>query len=286
MAGNTGGKVPKTPKARALGAALRQARESKEMTLRGLADIIGRSPSIVSRWETGDRTPKPEEVARYLTALGVDEDLYEKVMALTEGSDDPLWIAITLPEQRQHLAALVDFESHATAITQVQPLMVPGLLQTTSYIRAIMENGPAGEVAMRVAVRIGRRDVLTRDNPVPLLALVGEAALWNLIGSPEVMVEQMRHLLDMTTRLNVTIQVIPHDSGWTPALEGAFLFIESEHSDPIVHIENRQSGLFVHESPELGTYRKAVDSVLGKVLTQEQSSELITNYLNRWEMDK
>jgi transcriptional regulator with XRE-family HTH domain len=286
MAGNTGGgKVPKTPKARALGAALRQEREGREIGLREFASRLGREPSMVSRWETGDRSPKPEDVARFLTVLGVEGERYDEMMALTAGTDDPLWIAVTLPEQRRQLAALVEFEQSATHITHVQPLLMPGLLQTGEYVEAIMTRAGvgAGEFGVRVAIRLGRREVLRRAKPVELVALIGEAALWHLIGSPKLMAEQMRYLLEMSELANVTVQVIAHDSGWNPSLEGPFMLIESEQNIPIVQLENRQSALFLHEDPDVGTYRKAIEMVRQVAMGPKQSAELIAKYRNRWE---
>jgi transcriptional regulator with XRE-family HTH domain len=103
--------VARTPKARALGAALRQTREEKGLLLRELAAAIKRDMGVLSRWETGDRTPKPEQVAQILTKLDVNGDRYEDIMTLAYGTDESQWVAITLPEQRQQMAAYVDLEA-------------------------------------------------------------------------------------------------------------------------------------------------------------------------------
>src|SRR3989337_651234 len=130
--------MARTPKAQALGAALRQAREDKELLLRELAAMIQRDIGVVSRWETGNRTPKPEQVAQILTKLEVDGERYDEIMTLAYGTNESQWVAITLPEQRQQMAALVDWEQRATRIVEVSPLLVPGLLQTSGYIRGMM----------------------------------------------------------------------------------------------------------------------------------------------------
>src|SRR5262245_25884315 len=123
-----------TPKARALGKALREAREATGQSLRAFAKQLGRDPGVLSRWETGDRTPQSDQVAQLLTKLGVTGERYDEVMELTRGTDERRWLAITLPEQRQQFAALLDLEASATTITAVAPLLVPGLLQTSGYI--------------------------------------------------------------------------------------------------------------------------------------------------------
>jgi transcriptional regulator with XRE-family HTH domain len=156
--------MARTPKARALGGALRQARADKGIPLRELASAISRDSGVVSRWETGDRTPKPEQVAQILTTLGVGGDRYEEIMTLAYGTDESQWVATTLPEQRQQMAAYVDWEQSATRIVEVAPLLVPGLLQISDYIHAIMTAGgvPNGEIVSRVTSRIGRREVVTK----------------------------------------------------------------------------------------------------------------------------
>jgi transcriptional regulator with XRE-family HTH domain len=275
----------RTPKARALGKAIRTAREDKGYTLRQFAKLLGRDPGVLSRWETGDRTPQSDQVAQILTRLEVSGQRYDEIMELTRGTDETRWLAISLPEQRQQFDALIDFEEHAATITAVAPLLVPGLLQTDAYIRSIMSAGdvPAREVATRIRVRIGRREVLSRPDPVRLVAFVGEAVLRQLIGTREVMAEQVRHLLDVTNRSNVDLRIVPFDSGWHPALEGPSLLIESEHSEPVVHLEVRGSVLFLHEEHDVNTYRKAIDTVAGVALNHEQSAEVMTRHAERWE---
>jgi transcriptional regulator with XRE-family HTH domain len=275
----------RTPKARALGKAIRKAREDKGLSLRQFAKVLGRDPGVLSRWETGDRTPHSDQVAQILTRLEVGGERYDEIMELTRGTDAARWLAISLPEQRQQFEALIDFEENAAVITAVAPLLVPGLLQTSAYIRAIMSAGDvaAREVATRVAVRIGRKDVLTRPDPVRLVAFVGEAVLQQMIGSRDVMAEQVRYLLDVAQWSNVDLRIIPFDSGWHPALEGPSLLIESVQSDPVVHLEVRGSVLFLHEEHDVNTYRKAIDTVVGVALNQEESAKVLAWSIERWE---
>lgn len=275
----------RTPKSRALGRALREARQERGLKLRELAEQLGRDPGMLSRWETGERTPRPDQVAQILTRLNVSGDTYEEIIRLTEGTRDSQWLAVTLPEQRQGFATLVDLEQSATTITQVSPLLMPGLLQTTPYIQAIMNGGtvPPGDVAIRVAVRAGRRDVLSGSHPAQLVGLVGEAALRQLIGNRQVMSEQLRYLLTMAKRSNVDLRVIPYDTGWHPGLEGPFIMIESKQATPVVQLENRKSLLFLHEDDDVSPYRQAVEMIQRMALDREVSASLITDYAERWE---
>lgn len=280
VAGNT-----RTPKARALGSALREAREDRGLSLRKLARELGRDPSALSRWETGDRAPKPTEVAQILTFLGIVGPRYDEIIDMASGTAAPRWLAVSLPEQRQQLAALLDFERTAHTVTDVSPLLIPGLLQTSGYARAIMSAGgvPADEVETRLAVRIGRRDALTRRDPVRLVAVIGEAALRQVLGPGEVMVEQLGYLLHAASLPNVAIRILSFDSGWHPALEGPFVLLDSEQKAPVVQIENRRSGLFLHEGTDVDAYRHAADAVLEVALDSDDSRKIISQVIDEME---
>lgn len=275
--------MTRTPKARALGGALRQARTDSGVKLRELAAKINRDPGVLSRWETGDRTPKPEHVAQVLTTLGVRGATYDDIMSLAYDTDAPLWVATSLPEQRQQLAALVDSERTARRITVVAPLLIPGLLQTEDYIRAIMSSGGVepSEIVTRVAIRIARKEAITRENSVPLIAFVGEAALNQLIGDRQVMLEQFKYLLRICSRPNVTFRVFPFDSGWHPALEGAFGLIEPEQEPPVVQLENRRSGFFLHGDDDVTLYRDAIRSIGDVALTENESVLRVHEAINK-----
>ena len=192
MAGTSG-----TPKAKALGARLRQARASSGLTVRALADRLGLSHSAISRWETGARNPKPEDVASVLAATGVSGDERTELLEMARGANGPHWLSSHSGDRERQLAALLDFEREAARITDVSPMLIPGLLQTADYARAIMVAGriPTAEVETRVLVRVGRREAMTRRNPASLHSLIGEAALRQRIGGDRVIVDQLHHLL-------------------------------------------------------------------------------------------
>lgn len=276
----------RTPKPVALGIALKQARENRGYSQRELAKILECNPSDLSRWENGERIPRRDRVVQILTRLEVSGREFDDVMKLMAQPDEPRWVAISLPEQRRQSDALIDFEQKAKEVRALAPLLVPGLLQTDNYVKAIMTAGdvPAGEIASRVATRIGRRAVLTRTDPPPvrLVAYIGEAVLRQLVGSRAVMLEQVKHLQDVATWPNVELRVVPFDSGWHPMLEGPCLVIESE-DETVVHLEVRGSVLFLHEEQDVNTYREAVATVSRAALSRDQSAEVIAQYVQVWE---
>lgn len=292
--------MARTTKARALGAALRQAREDKKLLLRELASAINRDIGVLSRWETGDRTPKPEQVAQILTKLGIGGDRYDEIMTLAYRTDESQWVAISLPEQRQQMAAYVDWEQNANKIVESAPLLIPGLLQTSDYIRAIMvaDAVPTGEIASRVTYRIGRKEVITKAKPAELMVLLGQGALNQDIGGRQVTVEQLRYLLEMIKRPNIELRIVPDHRGWHPGLESAFALIEAErpvsgsselkrrsssNNASIVFLETRRSVLMLHERDDVDSYRRATDRIMRVSLPPDASANFIADLINRLE---
>ncbi|MBP2320813.1 hypothetical protein JOF56_001198 [Kibdelosporangium banguiense] len=260
------------------------------MLLREVAAAVSRDIGVVSRWETGDRTPKPEQVAQILTKLGVEGNRYDEIMTLAYGTNESLWVATTLPEQRQQMVAYIDWEQNATSIVEVAPLLIPGLLQTTEYIQAIMTGGGVlpGEIAARVASRIGRREIITKNRPADLLVLLGHAALRQDIGGKQVTLEQMKHLLDMAKRPNITLRIMPDHGGWHPGLEGAFSCIKSKATPArpaasIVFVGTRRSVLMLHEDNDVAAYENAIQMIIQKSLPPETSLALIADFAERLE---
>lgn len=276
-----------TPRALRLGTALREARDAIGMGQRELASLIGIHHTILSKFENGHRVPSTEQTAMMLAHLHVNGDHADAIIELARDTSAPLWLAVTLPEQHHQMEALLDFERNAKTITEVSPLLIPGLLQTTNYIRAMMSAGVSTrEVETRIAVRIGRRESITRDdNPVHFTALVGEGALHQIVGDKKILVEQLHHLLKMAERPNIDLRILPFSSGWHPGLEGPFLMIEPEEGEPIVHLENRRSGLFLHMPADIKLYREAAEWERRVAMSPEVSAVLITALINKMESE-
>jgi transcriptional regulator with XRE-family HTH domain len=277
--------MSKTPKSRALGNALRAARTEHELTLRGFGAQISRPAGELCRWENGDRIPRPEQVAQVLAALGINGERYDNIMTLAYNADAPMWVATSLPERKQQLAAYLDFERNASKIVEVAPLLVPGLLQTADYARAIMSEGglSADDVESRVALRAGRREVLEPPMPAHLCAFIGQGALFQDIGGRAAALGQVRHLITMAQRPNIDLRIVPHGCGWHPALEGAFALMESEETSTVAFVETRRTMLYLHQESDVKAYRWAAEKILDVALDPGASLRFLVNVLKRME---
>lgn len=263
-----------TPRARALGVALREARKAAKLTTQQLGARVERSHTHVSRWENGKLVPSVEETARVLAVLGVNGEEYEDLLQLAREASEPNWVA---PGVVRHLAMLTEYERASMLITNVQPLLIPGLLQTADYARSIMLSAGASaeDVERRTAHRMERQHILTRSRPVSLVAIIGEHALRFPPCDREVMVEQLHALLAWSRRENVTILALPADCGYSPALEGAFVLIEFTKGPAVVHLEHYRSATTLTESKDVRDYQTAAESLRSRAMSPAATEGLI-----------
>jgi uncharacterized protein DUF5753/helix-turn-helix protein len=220
-----------------------------------VGETLGISASKISRIETGQIGLQADEVAALLGFYQVAKPLREELLELVRRAAEPGWWQVQgsrLPELWQEL---IDFERSATAITNYEPLLIPGLLQTADYAGALIAAAnPAlsgDEVETRVAARTARQALLGRAHPPRLLAMLEEGVLRRVIGDPGLMRRQVRHLEDAATRPNVTVQVVPTAAGAHPGLEGPFVLLEFDGDPTLVYLENRRGSAFLEEDDDI-----------------------------------
>lgn len=282
MAGTTSG----SPRARVLGAWLRDARTAANLGTRELARMLDLPHPYISRWETAERMPRPEDVATVLTACGVNGSERERLINLARTATEPNWVTVGEPGASEALAALLEFEQTSKRIAEWSPTVVPGLLQTGDYARAIMHGAgiAQNEIDPRVRVRLSRRDVLTRRNAIEFLALIGQESLRQIIGGEEVMVDQLRLLLQFAEYPSVTLHVVPTGRGWHPGMAGPFELLQFESGRPIVHLEHLRSSLFLYEEEDdLQAYVDAAATVAGVAMSPTDSAGLIAERITELE---
>lgn len=277
MVANTG-----SPRTRALAGALRQARTAEKLTVREIGNRIGISHSVISYWENGKRTPRLEDVASYLTAVGVTGDKREHILSLARDVSKSDWLPVGIPGIAQQLDGVLECERDAQAITEWCIGTVPGLLQTSDYARAIIGR-EVPEAEAKVRLRISRRDALARRNPTRLTALLSEMALQQVIGGQEVMIDQMHYLLKMAELDTVELRVVQVGEGWHPGLAGPFVIYDFASAPSIVHLEHHRNGAFLYDAEDVGAYQDAADRVRRVAMSPAQSCALIADVVNRME---
>lgn len=264
--------TPSEATLRELGAELRQLREQAGLSQRDLARLAAISAhSRVSEQESGKRLLNLPELERIFDQLGVDTADRERLLDLARSAESPGELLVGQPGVSRTLAQLVDYERVATRIVDASPLLVPGLLQTSDYARAIMGDEPDSE--LRVALRSGRRDILTRRNPVELLALIDSEALVRPVVRSDVMADQLRHILRLAELPNVTVQVISSTTpGYHAMLANAFELIEFAKARPVVLLDHHWGSAFLRQQDDVAIYAEAVEHIRRKVAMTPQDS--------------
>jgi transcriptional regulator with XRE-family HTH domain len=241
---------------RELGALLLAARERAGMNQRTLAKAAGfRAHSRISDIENGNRVVTAEECERLLDALGItDLDERERILGLAaQAADGPGQLSVGPAVISETIVQLLDHERAARRITAAGSLLLPGLVQTSDYSRAIF--GGKADVEARVALRAGRRDILVRRNPVELVALIDSEALVRPVIPPAETAYQLRHILQLAELPNVTVQVVPSlTTGYHPMLSGQFELIEFPTASPIVLLDHHHASVILRDPEEVAMY--------------------------------
>ncbi|MFJ9798209.1 helix-turn-helix domain-containing protein [Streptomyces sp. NPDC101145] len=252
----------------AFGRLLKFYRERAQMTMEVLAKHTSYSKSLVAMVEKGERRPKPHFVEVADRVLGADGALKEVAATITL-SGVPAWFEDYLEE-----------EAKAAGIHMYENNVIPGLLQSPRYAKAVFECAlppwDEEEVEALVAARIGRQKVYYRD-PRPLVTFVLEKmVLTRPIGGREVLKDCLMHILDIARLPNVTIQVMPEDRETHAGLSGPFTLLDTaQRKAQLVYVEGQGGRYFVTEQPELGDVFARYGTMRAQALTPEASVRLI-----------
>ncbi|TDD54836.1 helix-turn-helix domain-containing protein [Saccharopolyspora elongata] len=271
-----------TAKARVLGAELRDLRKQAGLTVRGLEERLNFSRSTISRIECGEKVPSAEDLGAMLAIYKVTGTRRDELVEAAKEADQPNWTEVGPTGIPRQLSALLEFEREATRISDLSLIRVPGLLQTADYARAVFRGGGVSpeRIEMLVAIRMGRREVLTRASPVKFVALIDEAVLRRPVGGKEVMADQLRHILKTAELDTVTVQVLPFELGAHIGQDGSHILLEFAKADPIVHLEHRRSGQFLDKPEDTIDFRDLTATLQADALGADQSAALIRSYLD------
>ncbi len=279
---------------RKLGAELRRQRELTGMTSREAACAVGWHQSKVSRIETGSSGVKPADVARLLDVYSVSDPELRALLgalcgagAMDEGGKGAgsggrrgWWYAYRdlLP------SAYLDFislESEASCARTLETTVVPGLLQTPDYARAVtraaLADPPPEQVEELVRVRMARQAVLGGRRPLELCAVLDEAVLRHEVGGRQVMAEQLGHLLERGSLPHVRLHVLPFSRSNHIGITGPFvIFSFPRIADlDVVVLDHLTSSLYLERKEDLRAYAAAFTTLRAHALSHEMSLDYI-----------
>jgi hypothetical protein len=252
------------------------------MTVEDVAKALLCSPSKVSRMETAQRAASQRDIRDLCDLYQVPDSQREHLIALAKAQKEHAWWQpYDLPFT---LATFVGLEADATRMSDYDPGVAPGLLQTRDYARAIHEGSfprlSDPEIELRLEVLRNRQVVLTREDPAPpqYRAVIDEAALHRVIGGPGVMAAQLEHIIRVSELSNVTVQVLPYQVGAHPALNSTFILLDfPELVPPVVFVEGLVGQLYLERTEDIERYEQIFGLLQSIALTEQQSVNLMGN---------
>lgn len=269
---------------RRLGAELRKMRRAQNLTGVQVAKVLGCSESKVSRIESGKSPLSDQDARKLLAEYGVEdpEEVRQFVSLVRQARQNGWWHSFgdALPEW---FKPYLGFESDAASILTYQTELVPGLLQTERYaqsvIRSMNPELSTEEVEARASARVRRKDILTSDRPPKVWAVVNEAVVHRVIGSAEIMQEQLESLADLAETLpNVTVQVLPFDAGAHAALGYSFSYMTfADVPGSIAYSEGPTSATYMDKQSDLSRHEEIFQRLVAAAERPEKSVELIRN---------
>jgi transcriptional regulator with XRE-family HTH domain len=279
------GEQSPTVRRRRLALELRRLREAARLTCEEVADHLECSASKISRVETGRVSVSPRDVRDMLELYGVAPAQRESLVQLARDSRQKGWWHAYSDTMQPQFVTYVGLESAAAEIRIYEVSLIPELLQSEDYARAVirsgMMNSPAEDVERRVALRMARQPAITRDDPPKVWAVLDEAALRRRVGGAGLMRLQLEHLLAQATLPNVAVQVIPFGGGAHPAMGRPFIilvFPERVDTD-VVYLEDLTSALYLEDVADVDRYNVFFNHLRASALSFDDSSALIASVL-------
>ncbi|MGW0770959.1 helix-turn-helix domain-containing protein [Streptomyces sp. NPDC002671] len=250
---------------------LRRLRAAKGLSLRALADAVGWDPSLFKKLESGETLGGPE-VAEALDQFYGTPGL---LLAMWE-------MALGDPTQfKEQYRRYMILEAEAMSLWHFGVSILPGLLQTDAYAREVLTLGgyKGEELEQQVAARSGRRMLLEGEDAPPFRALIAEAVLRTPLRDAGAWREQLDHLLEMSERPNITIQVLPDRSGMHGLVSTSVMFLRLTSGTTVAYTENAYRGELIEENAAVERLQRAYDAMRDQALTPAESRKFILRML-------
>lgn len=255
--------MARTPVTEHFGGMLKSAREAAGLSREEFGKLVNYAPSTIGAFETGERFPQP------LLVRGADEHFGtgDRFAMLYE------MLLLTGDVYKEGFRPWRDAEREATCIWAYELALIPGLLQTAGYARALLDDDET-----EVASRLARQEIFSREDPSPptLVALIEERVLRTLVGNEAVMREQLEHLIEAMQRH--VIQVVPHGTRTYLHLDGPFVIATVDGRDQ-VFVETPVRGFVVDDAQVVLPVRRRWDMIRAQAMSVQQSIEYIQEVL-------
>ncbi|MFE7076092.1 helix-turn-helix domain-containing protein [Streptomyces sp. NPDC057620] len=265
---------------RRFGAELRRLREAVGLSAPRAAELLGTDRTTISNVEAGRFGISEQRLRRLASIYECDDPALIEVLAAMTGGRKGGWWDEYRGKVPPDFLDVAELEYSARSLRTLQTAHVPGMFQTEDHARALFDLFipalPRLEVELRIAQRLARHKVITKEPAVPYTGLVHEAALHMRVGGHRVARAQLHRLLEESERDNVTLQVIPFSAGGFPMAGDSVLYAsaESTHLDT-VQVDSPIGAVFFESPTQLANFRRRMDAVEQVALNAQESRDRI-----------
>jgi transcriptional regulator with XRE-family HTH domain len=278
------GALTPTVRRRRLAFELRRLREAAKLTCEDVAELLECSASKISRIETARVTVSPRDVRDLLRIYGVPNDQHDSLVQLARDSRQKGWWHAYGDSVQPHFATYLGMESAASEIKDFNLTRLPILLQTEDYAREVIAAGrmrrglPAHDRSVELLME---RQRLARANPPTVWVVLDEAALRRQVGGPDVMRQQVEHLIELSAKPGMFLQIIPFSGGAHVAMDLPFVIMGfPDPADPDVVCMGYPTGvLWIEDIAEVHKYNMFFHHLQASALSLDDSVALMISVL-------
>ena len=271
-----------TVRRRQLMAELKRLRDAAGLSQEAVAERLDWHPTQLMRIETGRTAPHPNDVRLMVEIYGLtDPDQVTALVKLARDARQRGWWYSYRDILLNRYDFFIGLESEAASIRWYELAMIPGLLQTADYARALIRGGPQelgpDDVDRRVEVRMTRQRVLTREDRPQLWTILDESVVRRVVGGSAVMHAQIEYLLAAADQARTTLQVVPYGAGPHPGLAGPFVVLGfDEPTEPdVVYLETVGGNLYVDKAEEVRLFATAFDHLRAVALSPDDTRAML-----------
>jgi len=273
-----------------IGGKLRQLRQDADISREDAAYEIRADASKISRIELGRVSFRLRDVRDLMVMYGVtDEDEIERVVEMAREANRPSkWKRYNdfLPDW---FSNYLEMEGAASMIRTYEVQVIPGLLQTEAYARAVLMLGyghtPLTEIDKRIEVRMKRQEILDRQEKRPeLWAVIDEAALHRPFGGANVMYEQIKSIIDVCDKPNVRVQIVPFTAGAHSGAGAPFTWLRFAYEElsDVIYLEHLTGGLYLERDNEIDAYQAAMEHLCVQATQPHKTQDFLQKILDSY----
>lgn len=287
-AASIGSTVPR----RRLGRELAKLRNITGMSQRKVAHELEWSEPKIWRIEHGLTSLRSLDVKNMCELYGADKKLTEALMALAKETKSRGWWHAYGDVVPAWFEVYVGLEAAASRLSSYHAELVPGMLQTEAYAAAVLRTAhePDDEdIQRQLKVRMDRQALIIREGQPTLDVVLGEAVLRRPVGGRDVMAAQLEHLVTLSSQRNMSIRVLPFESGVHGAMLGSFTILDfdDQYGEPdTVYVEGMTGGLYLDKPEEVKPFRFQYERLQEQSLSEDRTRDLMSSCAKEYSRER